>query len=77
MTDLRSQAELAAAAALEQGKGTDAGASFAARMARMAMERGERGSGARYSDLGGGERLSQSDLQNMAAARAAATRTPQ
>lgn len=71
MGDLRSQAELAAAAALEQGKGTDAGASFAARMARMAMERGERGSGARYSDLGG-ERLSQSDLQNMAAARAAA-----
>ena len=68
MTDLRSQAELAAAAALEQGKGTDAGASFAARMARMAMERGERGSGARYNDLGGGERFSQADTATIAAA---------
>jgi hypothetical protein len=65
------QANLAAAAALEQGKGADAGATLAARMVRMAMER-ERTSSARYSDLGGGERLSQSDLQNMAAARAAA-----
>jgi hypothetical protein len=68
MTDLRSQAELAAAAALEQGKGTDAGATLAARMVRIAMERGERGSGARYNELGGGERYSQADTAAIAAA---------
>ena len=66
MTDLRSQVELAAAAALEQGKGAGAGASFAA---RMAMERGERGRSARYNELGGGgERYSQADTAAIAAA---------
>jgi len=70
VTDLRSQAALTAASAREHGTGGDAGTTLAASMLRMALER-TRSSNC-YDELGGGERLSQSDLQNMAAARAAA-----
>ena len=62
------QAALAAAATLEQGAGSDFGTTFAARMLRLNRERAN---SSRYDDLDG-ERLSQSDLQNMAAARATA-----
>ena len=62
------QAALTAAATLDQGVGRDFGTMLAARMLRLDRERA---SSSRYEDLGG-ERLSQSDLQNMAAARATA-----
>lgn len=71
-TDQRSPAALAAAAEREKAASVDGGNGIAARLLRADMERAERlASGARYDGLSG-ERLSQSDLQNMASARSAA-----
>lgn len=70
VTNLRSQAELAAAAARDQTIGAEGSETLAARLSRMAIERAER-SGNRFDALAS-ERLSQSDLQNVAAARALA-----
>jgi len=71
--DLRSPAALAAAAAeREKAASVDGANGLAARLLRADMERAERlASGARYDGLSG-DRLSQSDLQNMASARSAA-----
>ncbi len=71
--DTRAQAALMAASASDPVTGAEGGSTLAARMRRLDMDRAERiASSARYDGLGGGERLSQSDLQNMASARATA-----
>lgn len=71
--DPRSPAALALAAERDKLAGADGGNSIAARLLRADMERAERiASSARYDGMGGSERLSHSDLQNMASARAAA-----
>lgn len=71
--DTRAQAALMAASATDPVTGAEGGSTLAARMRRLDMDRAERiASSARYDGLGGGERLSQSDLQNMASARATA-----
>jgi hypothetical protein len=73
VTDLRSPAALAASAERDRADGVDGANGITARLLRADIERAERlASGARYDGLGGSERLSQSDLQNMASARSAA-----
>lgn len=73
VTDQRSPAALAAAAEREKAASVDGGTGISARLLRADMERAERvASGARYDGMGGSERLSSSDLQNMASARSAA-----
>lgn len=72
VTELRSPAALAAASERDRAEGGDGASGITARLLRADMERAERlASSARYDGMGG-ERLSQSDLQNMASARAAA-----
>ena len=73
VADTRSPAALALAAGREQGVGAEGDNSITARLFRADMDRAERAaSSARYDGLGGGERLSHGDLQNMTSARAAA-----
>lgn len=73
LTDPRTQAALMTATASDPAAGAESGRAFTSRLLRADMDRAERiASSARYDGLGGSERLSQSDLQNMASARAIA-----
>lgn len=73
VADPRSPAALTLAAERDKLAGADGGNSIAARLLRADMERAERiASSARYDGLGGSERLSPGDLQNMASARSLA-----
>jgi len=69
--DPRTQATLLAASANDPATGTESGSAISARMLRLDMERAERASSSRFDGLGG-ERLTQGDLQNIAAARSLA-----
>lgn len=71
VADQRTQATLLAATANDPAGGAEVGSTFAARMLRLDMERAERASSSRFDGLGG-DRLTQGDLQNIAAARSLA-----
>lgn len=72
VADPRLQAALALDVGRDNPAGADGSNGLTARLLRADLERAERiASSARYDGMGG-ERLSQSDLQNMASARAAA-----
>ncbi|MEQ1652402.1 MAG: hypothetical protein ABL897_07940, partial [Hyphomicrobium sp.] len=73
VTDPRTQATLIAAAGNDPAGGVEAGSAYAARMVRLDTERAERAASSnRYDGMGASERLSQGDLQNIAAARSLA-----
>ena len=73
VADPRTQAALMAPTANDPAAGTEPGSTYAARMLRMDIERAERAASSnRYEGMSGSDRLSQSDLQNIAAARSLA-----
>lgn len=73
VADPRTQAALIAATANDPAAGTEPGSTYAARMLRMDIERAERAASSnRYEGMSGSDRLSQGDLQNIAAARSLA-----
>ncbi len=71
VADPRTQATLLAATANDPAAGIEGSSTFAARMMRFDMERAERASSSRFDGMGG-DRLTQGDLQNIAAARSLA-----
>lgn len=73
VADPRTQAALIAATANDPATGTESGSALSARMLRMDIERAERAASSnRYEGMSGSDRLSQGDLQNIAAARSLA-----
>lgn len=73
VADPQTQAALIAATANDPAAGTEPGNTYAARMLRLDIERAQRAASSnRYEGMSGSDRLSQGDLQNMAAARSLA-----
>lgn len=73
VADPRTQATLISATANDPAAGAENGGTYAARMLRLDIERAERAASSnRYEGMSGSDRLSQGDLQNMAAARSLA-----
>lgn len=73
VNDPRANAARLAGAANDPTSSVEGGGTFAARMLRLDFERENRAASSnRYEGMGGNERLSQADLQNVAAARSLA-----
>jgi hypothetical protein len=73
VADPQTRAALIAATANDPAAGTEPGNTYAARMLRLDIERAQRAASSnRYEGMSGSDRLSQGDLQNIAAARSLA-----